>query len=387
MPRLLVFLTMIMTSYCVHSQWYETEGQAYINNGDNKAARAKAIENALKKTLLVAGASVSSVQQVVNGLLTKDELNIRATGIINSFELVSENYTNDTASVTIRADIFPQQKKCFSADYRKSLLITRSNLLNREQANVGEIYQLNQAVMNRLAKQINQEGRYLSSKLNLKNKTNFSKLNNSLQVENIKRLTLTLASHYDVQFVMYSEIVDLSFNQQIKNAWKFWQDDIKDRQFKVNIYIYDGISGESIFEKPYQMQAPWTHPYRKNVDVHSSDFWQSPYGMSINRILDDIALDVDENLMCHPTHGSIVNIEGAELIINLGKRHGVNIGDEFSLLHSANIISQQGKSYAGYNVSPYKVKVIQTTMDSAKVVAINGEPLGNIQLQDMVVRH
>ena len=110
-------------------QWYESQGVANIRNGDNKSAKTQAVQNALKKALLVAGASVSSVQQVVNGLLTQDQISIRASGSVNSLELISESYNDDIVTVTIRADIFPQEKKCFAADYKKSMLLTRSNIL------------------------------------------------------------------------------------------------------------------------------------------------------------------------------------------------------------------------------------------------------------------
>ena len=124
------------------AQWYEAQGKSVVMQGDSERAKTLAMENALKKALLIAGASVSSVQKTVNGLLTQNEINIRASGTVNSFELVDERYEGNLVTVTIRADIFPQSKQCFSSDYRKSLLITRSNLMHREQANIGNIYPL-----------------------------------------------------------------------------------------------------------------------------------------------------------------------------------------------------------------------------------------------------
>jgi hypothetical protein len=74
-------------------------------------------------------------------------------------------------------------------------------------------------------------------------------------------------------------------------------------------------------------------------------------------------------------------------LINLGKRHGVQIGDEFSLLHSNNFINKDGKSYAGFHVSPYKVKVTQVSQNTAHATTIDEHILGNIQLNDLAVRH
>ena len=43
----------ILMSFSSLAQWYETQGQAFITNGNAQAARTLAMENALKKALLV----------------------------------------------------------------------------------------------------------------------------------------------------------------------------------------------------------------------------------------------------------------------------------------------------------------------------------------------
>ncbi|MFB0979486.1 MAG: flagellar assembly protein T N-terminal domain-containing protein [Alteromonadaceae bacterium] len=379
-------LLFFMTQSAV-AQWYEAQGKSVIMQGNSEQAKTLAMENALKKALLVAGASVSSVQKTVNGLLTQNEINIRASGTVNSFELVDETYEGNLVTVTIRADIFPQNKQCFSSDYRKSLLITRSNLMHREQANIGNIYPIDSKLMAKLAYKINSEGIYLDTKLLTREKAQFSRLNNSLQVEAIKSLTMSLSNISDTQYVMYSEINDISFEQAATNGWEFWQEDIFNRQFSVSLYIYNGSNGESVFSKNYHSSAPWEFGKRQNVDVHSEVFWQSQYGMNIEKVLGDMIIDIDENMMCQPTRGKIVQLAGNSLTINLGKRHGVKVGDEFSLLHLDNIITDSGKTYAGFNVSPFTVKVTQVSQQSAQAITVDGQLLGNIQLDDLAVRY
>jgi hypothetical protein len=369
------------------AQWYEAQGKSVVMQGDSERAKTLAMENALKKALLVAGASVSSVQKTVNGLLTQNEINIRASGTVNSFELVDETYEGNLVTVTIRADIFPQNKQCFSSDYRKSLLITRSNLMHREQANIGNIYPLDSKLMEKLAHKINNEGIYLDTKLLLREKAQFSRLNNSLQVEAIKSLTMSLSNISDTQYVMYSEINDVSFEQSSTNGWSFWEEDVFKRQFSVSLYIYNGSNGELVFNKKYHSSAPWEFGKRQNIDVHSEVFWQSQYGMNIEKVLGEMIIDIDENMMCQPTRGKIVQVAGNSLTINLGKRHGVKVGDEFSLLHLGNIMTDSGKTYAGFNVSPYTVKVTQVSQQSAQAITIDGQLLGNIQLDDLAVRY
>jgi hypothetical protein len=383
----LLCLYLITFSCSTFGQWYESKGVAVIKNGDNKTAKTQAMQNALKKALLVAGASVSSVRQVVNGLLTQDEINIRASGNINSFELINEIYTDDLVSVTIRADIFPQEKKCFASDYRKSMLLTRSNLLFREQANIGKVYNLDKSLVEKLASQIGQEGLYLDTKLALQSKTEFSRLNNTLQMEAIKSLAMSLASMTDTQYIFFSEIQDISLATGEENGWQFWQEDIFERQFSLALYIHDGINGERIYEKQYQGSAPWDFTKRARVDVNSANFWQSAYGNNIEQLLSEVVTDIDENMMCQPTRGKIVQINGNKVTINLGKRHGVKVGDEFSLLHLNNFTSDDRNSYAGFSISPYKVTVSSVTNDNASATTSDDHILGNIQRNDLAVRY
>lgn len=385
-------LSLLCLCFAIYStssvgQWYESQGVATIKDGDNKAAKTQAVQNALKKALLVAGASVSSVRQVVNGLLTQDEISIRASGSVNSLELISESYSDDLVTVTIRADIFSQEKKCFAADYRKSMLITRSNILHREQANVGSLYALDKALVKHLANKIQQQGIYLDTNLALHTKTEFSRLNQTLNTQSLKNLTMSLANMTNSQYVLFSEIQDLSMANDENNDWQFWQKNIYQRQFNIALYIHDGTTGERILDKYYQSSAPWQFDKRKQVDVTSHNFWQSEYGQQISLTLDNMVSDIDENMMCQPTQGRIVQVTGNSLIFNLGKRHGVKVGDEFSLLHLDSFISDDKRTYPGFNISPYKVIVNSVSQDSAHATTTEQHILDNIQINDLAVRY
>jgi hypothetical protein len=385
------FILLIMASTFFHSsaiaQWYQAQGHAYINDGDHEIARTAAMENALKKALLVAGASVSSVKQVVNGLLTQDEIKISAMGSVHSFELLSENHHNNMVSVTIRADIFPQQKQCYSADYKKSILLTKSHIVHREQANIGAIYALDTAVIKKLANKLTNQGLYLETKLALNSSAQFSRNVHSLEDERIKQTTLSLAQLSDSQFVLYSQIQDLSFAEQINNSWQFWQKDIHDRHFKMELFIYNATNGELVFTKSYRRTAPWEHDKRAIVDINSASFWQSQYGQIIEQSLGAMVADIDEIMMCQPSRAKILRVDGNEIMINLGDRHGVKKGDEFSLMHVKNFTTDNGKLYAGFDVSPSNVIVMQVTGQTATAKTQNNEILTNIQIDDIAVRY
>jgi hypothetical protein len=370
-----------------NGQWYETQGHARTDKTSVEVARTKAMENALKKALLVAGASVSSVQQVVNGLLTQDQISIRASGSVNSIELVDEIHSDNLISVTIRADIFPQEKKCFAVNFKKSILITRSHLLHREQANIGEIYLIDKAVMQKLSNQLNEKSAFTRIGSILDNKTEFSRLNDSLAKVEIAQLTRTLSENTDSQYIMFSEISNISLHDQATNSLSFWQQGVYPRSFSINFYLYNGLNGELIWQESYQNNAPWTFNKRIKVDVFGTAFWSSEYGSMINNIIDKVIKDIDENIMCEPSRGKIIQVNGNQVVINLGRDHGLKIGDEFSLLHLTQFNSNAGKSYSGFNVSPYKVKITKLTRQTATAATPNGELFGNIQIDDLAVRY
>ena len=377
----------LLGSFSAHSQWYETQGHARTDAISIELARTKAIENALKKALLVSGASVSSVQQVVNGLLTQDQISIRASGSVNSIELVDEIHNSNLITVTIRADIFPQEKKCFAVNFKKSLLITRSHLVHREQASVGDVYSLDKAVMSKLNRQLSQQSTFTKARSIIKNKTGFSRLNKSLESEKISQLTQSLSYSTDSQYVMFSEITNLTFDNQATNSLRFWQQGIYLRSFGINFYLYNGLNGELVWQKDYYNTAPWTFKKRSKVDVNSSVFWQSEYGVMIENTLGKVIQDIDENIMCEPSRGKVVKVEGNQVIINLGRDHGLKIGDEFNLLHLTHFTNNSGKEYASFNVSPYKVRVTKLSRQTATAITPDGRLFGNIQVDDIAVRN
>ncbi|MDX2371009.1 MAG: flagellar assembly protein T N-terminal domain-containing protein [Colwellia sp.] len=378
---------LILTTLTCNAQWYEAQGHARIDKDSVEIARTKAMENALKKALLVAGASVSSIQQVVNGLLTQDQISIRASGSVNSIELIDELHSDNMISVTVRADIFPQDKKCFALDFKKSILLTKSHLTHREQANIGNIYQLDSAVISQLNQKLRSQGTYSASKFLLKSATAFSRLNRSFNEEKIKQLTMSLADTTDSQYILFSEINDISFEQQRSNSWKIWQQGTYPRNFDFTLYLYSGMNGELVWQNSYQNTAIWDFNKRENIDVNGTIFWQSNYGSMISALLDNMVNDIDEKIMCEPSEGKVIQVKGNQVVINLGRHHGVKIGDEFSLLHMSNFKSNNGNYYSSYNISPFKVKVTKVTKQSATAITLDNGLLGNIQINDLAVRY
>ncbi len=382
-----MLLSALSLAMPAHAQLYQTQGQAFIENGDTGQARTKAIENALNKALLVAGASVSSVQQVVNGLLTQDNLSIRASGIVSAIEIIDEVYQGDTVVVSIRADIFPQDKQCFAADFRKSLVLTKSTLVHREQANIGHIYALDGAVISQLAQKIRQKSQYIDIKSIFQQKTEFSRLKKSLHLEQMTQLAKAITQQADSHYVLFSEIDELSFDQKSTNAWRFWQQSIFKRKFAISFYLYEGVSGELAFQQTFSDQAPWRFNQRAALDVHSPAFWQSEFALMIDTLLDNVVKALDKTLICQQLRANIVQVVGNSLTLNIGSAHGLKVGDELALLHHKRFTSDAGHTYSSFELSEHSIKVTQVYRQSAKAISSDTSLLNNIQINDLAIKH
>ncbi len=384
--KLTTLVLSIFISLVASAQLYQTQGQAVIENGDTEQARTKAIEDALNKALLVAGASVSSVQEVLNGLLTQDSINIRASGIVSAIELIDELHHGNTIIVNIRADIYPQEKQCFAADFRKSVLLTKSHIINREQASIGKIYAIDGAAIKRLAKKANNISQNIDVRSSISQKTQFSRLKKNMQQDVIKQLVMALATNSDSHYVLFSEIDELSFKQESTNNWQFWQQSIFERNFTISFYLYEGVNGELAFQQQYSNDAPWTFNKRESVDINSPTFWQSQYGQMIDSTLEKVREDLDNSILCEQVRAKIVQVKGNAMTINIGSEHGIKVGDELSLLHKSSFISGDGHNYTSFNLSPYKVKITQVYRESAQAITTDGSLLDNIQIDDLAIR-
>ncbi|MDU0355748.1 flagellar assembly protein T N-terminal domain-containing protein [Paraglaciecola aquimarina] len=110
--------------------------------------------------MLFAGASVKSVQAMANGLISEDRLEVTTSGEVNNVELISETYHGDIITVSVRADIFPQENSCSASDYKKSIVTTWYKISKRQQAAVGNMYDFGKVMADRLQQASHQYSKY-----------------------------------------------------------------------------------------------------------------------------------------------------------------------------------------------------------------------------------
>ena len=377
--RLITLCFFIMYHVTANAVWFEASGQAAIENGNTELARQNATQEAIKQALLFAGASVKSVQKMANGLLQDDQFEIRSAGEVNSIELIDEVYSDGYVTVSIRADIFSQTMTCDASDYQKTIVTTWYPIKQRQQAAVGEMYNLGSTLPLKLEQQFKQ---FASS-------TQLSAIEPYYYVPNnqpIEQHATMLARKTNSQYVLTGEIVDMSVSQQQSSSWAFWQSMQSQRAFGFDAKLYDGQTGALVWQHLYNQSAIWPFELHQTVDVNSQVLWQSQYGSAIENVFQDIAQSIDEELACLPAYGRILQVQNEQLSVNIGTNQGVKTGDQLTLYQINQFFDPQGQMYAQYTIHPTKVSVVAVYPESAIVGAVDGSYLANIQANDFVAR-
>lgn len=375
----LFVLLSLTVSNNANAAWFSSTGQAVIINGDKERAKSEAIEEAIKQAMLFAGASVRSVQQMTNGLLMDDHLEIRANGEVNTIELIEEVYQNGIVTVSIRADIFAQDTECSAADYTKRFATTHFPLAYPAQAADGQIHQLGTALGNRISHMFNR----LSTNLNISQvepyKYDWSQNTSATQSQ-------ILASKTNVQYVMGLVITDISIARKESSYLNPWSDDTAIRKFAFDLMVYDGSNGDKLLTQSYHTSAPWQFEPTETVDVNSDVFWQSPYGKSIEKSIHKAVVDMEQRTICEPTRGRILAVANNQLQINLGQNQKVQRGDQLTLFSVKEIQDTFGQTYRQFVLHPTRLVVSQVFAETATVTSIDGSLLANIQANDYVAR-
>jgi hypothetical protein len=356
------------------AEWYETTGQAAIRNGDQASARAKATEDAVKRALLFAGVSVRSVQQVTDGLLTQDSMQLKSHGEVQQVHLVSERATNGTFEVTIRADIVPGEAACPNVAYKKKLLIAPFKLKVPEQAVIGDLFELGK----------------VSSELFNDKLTELSQSSWTHAIPaplDVIRLSYNernaIARQYGARYVLNATLNDVSLGESDGTNWQFWTDSDRERFYHLQLSVFDLTEARMVLQQKYQTSAMWRVRKTTALDPQYHRFWQSSYGQAAERVLDAAVLDVEEAIRCEPVVAELLQVRENQVLLNLGSLHGVQVGDTFTIVHKRELIDNFRQTQPLLTVTSMTVQVTQLSNEAAWAQSVDGQLLANVQSGDL----
>jgi hypothetical protein len=303
----------------VDASWYEATGQAVIVQDNMAQARQYAIDDAVKRAALAAGASISSSQTVINGVLQPEQLGVTSRGEIKQLQLISESQTGNMLTVTVQVDIEPNIEGCQGNTFRKPVLLSQIQLRARQDAIYGQLFNLGADATVQLEHHLRD---YSPAAL-------VSPMQHSVNPQQLVYPDTDRLFNSGQQYILLAQINDLSLGQTTN---RFWQAEQKERFFALDVSLYDLFEQHLVYRQEYRTSADWLYNNSDTPKSHSQAFWQLPYGRKIDRLLQAVAEDVQQKLQCQPLLSSIRQIKNNQVMLALGKVHGLNTGDELQLL-------------------------------------------------------
>ncbi|XZG70161.1 flagella assembly protein FlgT middle domain-containing protein [Chitinibacteraceae bacterium HSL-7] len=110
------------------------------------------------------------------------------------------------------------------------------------------------------------------------------------------------------------------------------------RQFDVELLLFDGVSGMLIERKRFSETAHGSVMQRSGTQFGSASFWQSDYGQTVATTFDAMRDHSRGKLSCLPFSARIVRVEGQDVYIDAGGLSGIRAGDRlrhYSILPGA----------------------------------------------------
>lgn len=329
-----------------NADWYEATGQALVEQGNFAQAKQEAIDDAVKRAALAAGASVSSTQRVLNGVLQAEQLGITSHGAVKKLQLISESQNGNMLTVTVRVDIEADVSACKGNIYRKPILLSQIKLQARQDAIHGQLFNLGSDATVQLERHLRDY-----SPAAIVNLLPYSATSEQLVYPDTDRLF-----NAGNQYILLARINDLSLGPATN---RFWQQQRQERFFALDVSLYDLFEQHLVFQQEYRTSASWSQSSDSTPASHSQAFWQLPYGQKIDQVLQAVAEDVQRQLQCEPLLASIKQAENNQLMLELGKAHGLQNGDQLQLLQLQRHPSNPGVKHV--ITSPVSLTITELT--------------------------
>ncbi len=378
--QLIIASLMCFIPLLADANWVEVTGKAYIENDDIELARQNAVDDALLNADFKYGVHFSNQYQIRDGKLANaaSTLNQR-TRASTEFELADEDIDGDEIKVEIRVFVdgltLNNEPKSL---YKSRVLVPRTLVFNPQQLTYGQIHYFGRSLSKRLAGVIDRQSKTAFSESFPDDKLNFSPGSSHTDEQ---RLPQWLGAKTEAQYVLIPELTDVSVEEESSLGMFF---SVK-RQFALRLSLFHAISGEKIWSKSYRTDAEWEFARNEIISTESNRFWASDYGKKVSRVLRQAARDLGQLVTHRPLMGQIIAKKQNQLLLNVGRNHGLNINDTLNVilkrdlpdgLQAIRIIAENSKA---------RVTVKQLTEDTALVSWSSHNIIENVQIGDLAI--
>ncbi|TPA09360.1 flagellar basal-body protein [Vibrio parahaemolyticus] len=351
------------------ASWYEVTGVATIVSSED-AARLHALEDALFKAVNFSGADIGSISNLMP-LLEENRKEYQFTNHEVRYILVeSERKRGGKMEMKLRVDIYPSATGCHTDQYKKTILVGNIDVASPQQAVMGQIYQVGDDFSKVVNRQLDQTSRSFVSV----GTTDYS------ISSNYPARTQMIAQDNGAQYIIGGVITDLTATIESQ----LLKDDIINRQFALEMKVFDGKTGHEVFNKAYREVARWPFAKTSQVDTRSARFWASTYGEMMLRVSRNIMLDLESELSCKITLPEVVAVFGNTVTMDLGRMHGVKEGDKLQLWHTASFIDQKGLPRNKVSQSEITLTVSRIYEQEAELTIDQPNLASSVQIGDVM---
>ncbi len=360
MLRILATLLISFISLSLHAVTMEAEGRALIFNKDIDSARQAAIKNATQQASLQASAIVSSTQTIEQGVLSIDNMQVSTLGMVSNIEVLDEKIQGRMLWVKVRANV-DFEKGCPAGisghGYQKSVAITAFPLLYPQQANLGNLSNIQTELSHILSNQINQKSNLRALNAGMLNMHQTAATAPARQLS-AGALTTVLdhTRQLDVQYIISGVIRDITMsdtsvidpNRNILVDFYNRMDYRSKRHLRslaLDLYIHDGFSGALLFSKQYATAGRWNLEPEARPGFASAEFWRQDYGKQTRVLLNQVASDLNNELRCMPFSARITKSDGNFLWFNAGALSGINAGDKLTVYRKSSFFTEDMRSH------------------------------------------
>ncbi len=272
--------------------------------------------------------------------------------------------------VTARIDIYPSASACHESQYKKTFLVGNIDVSSPQQAVMGRIYNIGDDFGHVVNRQLAQESRSFVSV----GTTNYDI--DKRRPEVIKMI----AQDTGAQYIIGGDITDLTATIESK----LLKDDIINRQFALEMQVFDGKTGHQVYNRSYREVAKWPFAKTSEIDTRSARFWASTYGSMMLRVSRNIMLDLESEVSCKITLPEVAAVFGNMVTIDLGRIHGVEQGDKLQLWHTGSFIDQRGLPRNKVSQSDITLTVSRVYENEAELTIDQPSLAGSIQIGDVM---
>lgn len=335
----------VLMSFSTQSQAdvVEVVGQAPLD-GSPAEARERALKDALHQASLQGNSRVSAIQMMQHGEIVRDDVAVSTQSSVKDVQILWEDSVDGMYQLALRADVTPQGLcPVDTPNYRKAIAIAGFGLAQPQQATLGRLENAEQALPRWLAGALNQSGQ-----LRVLDATRISLYQDPRRAPSAEtaqqRLTtsVALATQLGAQYVISGVIRDMDVHQKKQRAQgsllgAMFSRAHHPRDFVMDVFIHDGLSGAMLYQQTYRTQGLWDARATDRTGFATPDFWATAYGSAVETLLDDVSDDVSEVLRCQPFMARIVRARGNRLHIEATASAGIRPGDTFKVYRTGTL--------------------------------------------------